>query len=673
MEPERNKYLSTEDFIRLTGLSVRTFRRRLRSGDIPAVKSGNRLLIPASALPPEAMKQFLKERNEETSEGQGASESTKSIDLKSWQRAEQEKRIAIVEGLLQILKDVPRGKRVEFKKAHAKRHGLSLRTLDNYLRLYEEGGTAALVPGWTNGASKKVINAEMRKLIERRYLQPHGPSVRMVYEELCAEFQGKVDELPAYRTVTEYVNTTWTKSQQLLVRDKDTWNKKYSPHVRRDWEKVALNECWIGDSKQVDVACLHDGKVVFPWFTAWLDARSRKFVGWVLSAVHNSLTIGQAFAYAVAKHGAPAEAYVDRGKDYRSKFIAGERVKEGEEGSLSSEQIEIRGILRDLGTSIFFAAPRNAREKIIEPGFKIFTYRLQGLPGYRGHSIRTRPAKLQGEIKARKLLTLDQIREIIDELINARNARPHSTTKRSPDSYYEGFTPIIPSQEILDYLLMDRHIRRVKDGTVSIQDFLYRGERLWELAGESVEVRRDPRDLRRAVIVYRGKAFCTAELEVPGHYREPITAEHAKTARRIRKEIKRKRQEMIDGEAVTMDPVKLAAELAEASPPERPRDIRPAASKVRGFHAKEGLARDTRKLLAEPLAEEHEELRAAAGGDILSRFSRTLSNTVSRRGTRSLACLTGPMPTGKDSRERTLTLESITGPLTAFNSAEEDF
>jgi hypothetical protein len=153
------------------------------------------------------------------------------------------------------------------------------------------------------------------------------------------------------------------------------------------------------------------------------------------------------------------------------------------------------------------------------------------------------------------------------------------------------------------------------------------------------------------VIIYKGKAFCTADLEVPGHYRDPITAEHAKTARRIRKEIKRKRQEMIDGEAVSTDPVKLAAELAEANQ-ERPRDIRPAQSKVRGFHAKEGLARDVRKILTEQPAEEPEELQAAAGGDILTRYAGTFTPAKPKRSS--------------------LSLESLSGPLNIFNSSSDD-
>lgn len=649
-----NIFLDTKEFIRLTDFSVRSFRRKVKSGELPVVKSGNRLLIPHTALPPEAMKAFLESSqivgNDETQETEGAQKST---DLKPWQRKVLDERLSIVEGFRQLQKDIPKRKLIEFKKSHAKRHGISIRSLDNYLRLYEEGGAAALVPGWTNGVSKKIINAEMRKFIERKYLQPHGPSMRMVYENLCIEFKGKVNELPAYRTVTEFVNCTWTKATQLLVRDKALYDKKYSPFVRRDWEKAAVNECWVGDAKQIDVACLHNGKVIFPWFTAFLDARSRKFVGWVLTAVHDSLTIGQAFAYAVAKHGAPEDAYIDRGKPYRSKFIAGERVKEGDEAQLFADidKTEMPGIMRDLGTSIFYAAPYNAREKIIEPNFRIFTYRFTQLPGYRGHSIKTRPEKLLREIKEGKLLTLDQLSEKVDQLIKERNARPHSTTKQSPDSAYDGFTPIIPSQDILDYLLMDRNVRRVKDGTVSINGFLYRGEKLWELAGEAVEIRRDPRDLRRAVIVYKGKAFCIANLEIPGHYRAPITVEHAKTARRIRADIKKQRRRMIDGEAASTDPVKLAAELAEANRG-KPRDIRPAQSKIRGFHSKERLARDVREAFTVEPAAETEQAQAVAGGDILTRFAATYTQAKPRR--------------------QSLSLENLSGTLSIYNRSNED-
>lgn len=326
----------------------------------------------------------------------------------------------------------------------------------------------------------------------------------------------------------------------------------------------------------------------------------------------------------VRQFGVPKTVYVDRGKDYKSIMVAGTKIKEGPTVKLLEgvEKTIIPGILRDLGTEIFFAAPYNAREKIIEPNFKIFTHRLSHLPGYRGHSIKTRPKKLVNEIKTGKLLTFDELSKEIDQVIEARNARPHSTTGVSPDSYYENFTPIIPSQELLEYLLMDVHLKKVKDSTVTIEGLVYRGEEMFRLAGEEVEIRRDPQDISRCVVIYKGKIFGSAYLEGADHFQSAVTLDSVKTARRIRQRTKKWRKLVIENQDFIDDPLHMAVELDSEGTP-RQRDIRPADSKVVGINKKSRLAKDVKKALREG-EKQREEKKAAAGGDnIISQLLRS--------------------------------------------------
>ncbi|MCG6537534.1 MAG: transposase family protein, partial [Syntrophales bacterium LBB04] len=250
----------------------------------------------------------------------------------------------------------------------------------------------------------------MALFVDRSFLVKYGPPVKEVYEKLVQRFQGKFD-VPSLRTVHNYINSRWNKSEQLCIRDPEAWNRKYSPYVRRDWNKVGVNETWIGDAKQVDIACLYREKAIFPWISVFMDARSRKFVGWVVVPTHNSLSIGQAFLNGVSQCGPPKTVYIDRGKDYKSRFIAGEKEKTGSVIKLFDdvEQTKIPGILRELGVEIFFASPYNAREKLIESNFGIFTDRLRHLPGYRGHNTKTRPKKLAQEIKKCNLFPFEDL------------------------------------------------------------------------------------------------------------------------------------------------------------------------------------------------------------------------------------------------------------------------
>ena len=291
-------------------------------------------------------------------------------------------------------------------------------------------------------------------------------------------------------------------------------------------------------------------------------------------------------------------------------------------------QTMIPGILRDLGVEIFFAAPYNPREKSIEANFGFFTDRLRHLPGYRGHNIITRPKKLNQEIKTRSLLSFEELSSYLDKFIEDRNDNPHSTTLKTPNSFYENFTPQIPSQAVLDYLLMDVHRVRVKDSTILIDHHLYRGEGLFVLAGEEVEARRDPKDITRAVIISKGQVFGTANIEMPDHYRGPITLESSKACARERKQIKKYREAVWKAEDVIDDPLRMEINIEQREiSSSRKRDIRPAPNpKVVSLHKKEGLAREVSKALSQPTPEIMEEARVAVGGgkDIFSRLAATL-------------------------------------------------
>ncbi len=635
-----NRYLGINKFAEYEGVTPRTIKNWIQKGKVSAVKGTGKSkyrknhpevnIYYSQLSTAEEQEKFLRDRGLLPSE-EKKPENSEFSELKPWRKRVVDKRQVIVREYLNATKNAPKGKLLVVKRHFGKSHNINYRTLDRWTEAYKSGGYYALVPAWSPGNQEKLIDQEMAKFIESKYLIPFGPPAKVVFEDLVKEFRDKREKLPAYRTIADFINSKWTKSQQLLIRNKEEWNRLYSPHVRRDWSKVKLNECWIADSKQIDLAVLFRDKPIFPWFTAFLDARSRKFVGWILTPIHDSWTIAQSFVYAVSIHGTPQTIYVDRGKPYKSYMIAGGKLRTGKVVSLFKdiEETTIPGIFRDLGCEIFFASAYNAREKIIEPNFKIFTQRLRHLSGYRGHSVKTRPKKLEQEIKSGKLLSLEELENEINRVIKERNARPHSTTGKSPDSFYENYIPIIPSQDILAYLLMDQNYALVKDSTVSIKGLIYRGEELWKLAGERVEVRRAPKDIRRAAIIYNGKLFEFASLETPSHYRDGITLESVKTATRIRKRITKWRKAVIEHEGVIDDPLKFAVELDEKEKL-RARDIRPVDSKVRSLHKRERLAKDVLEgLQNQEIKEDQEQVAAVANKP--SMWDRYMSALAKKR------------------------------------------
>ncbi|MDQ7838260.1 MAG: Mu transposase C-terminal domain-containing protein [Thermodesulfobacteriota bacterium] len=636
------KYLLTIiEFARYEGVTVKTVRRKIKSNVLSVVKvkgeNGYRKNHPENRLhysqlsTPEAQESALKDRgllDPPKPEPQPVEE-PKIYDLKPYQKEEADRREKIVKEKIEESKDVPLGKRTVWKRSFAKRHGISYRTSTRWEDAYKTGGYYALVPNWNAGDQKRIIDKKLAKFIEETYLKPYGPTIRATWEQACKWCDDRNQKPPSYRTVVDFINKKWTKGQRLLVRDKLEWDRLYRPFVRRDWEKEPVNGTWFGDAKQLDIWVIYRGKPIRPWITAWLDARSRKFVGHILWPTHNSWTIAQSFVYAVSKHGAPKTVYIDHGKDYKSTMLAGTKVKDGPTIKLFEgiEKTIILGAWRDSGCNVLYSAPYNPPEKNIESNWNGVNQICADLSAYCGNGKnRGLQKKALQDIKAGRGMEWEDFVSIFDQKMKERNAKPHSQTGVPPDSFYENFTPIIPSQELLDYLLMDVHLKKVKDSTVTIEGLVYRGEELWRLAGEEVEIRRDPQNITRAVIIYKGKVFGSAYLEQADHYKSAITLDSVKTARRIRKRTKKWRELVIENQDFIDDPLRMAVELDSEGTP-RQRDIRPVDSKVVGINKKSRIAKDVKKALREGERQQQERKTAVGGGDslisqLLSSFER---------------------------------------------------
>ena len=192
---------------------------------------------------------------------------------------------------------------------------------------------------------------------------------------------------------------------------------------------------------------------------------------------------------------------------------------------------------------------------------------------------------------------------------------------------FENHTPIIPSKDFLAYLLMDSCIKKVKDSTINIKGLLYRHDELFKISGESVEIRRDPKDIQRAAVIYKEKIFCFASLETPGHYRDPITLESVKTCQRERKKINKYRNEIIETKQLINNPLEMAIELDEKEKVKSRdiSDVRPASTKVTSLHVKEKLAKNVGRGLKQKIDEEVQEAfeeDVAVGESCLSKYIR---------------------------------------------------
>ena len=159
-----------------------------------------------------------------------------------------------------------------------------------------------------------------------------------------------------------------------------------------------VNEVWFGDHHKLDLFVLDEqGNLVRPWMTAWMDACSRRFVGWELTLEPNSDTVADSFCRAAVYtkgsdvSGLPCAIYIDNGKDYRSQRFEGDRIVESDLGTLNAEFCEQDGLLRAMGVAVHHALPYRGWSKDVERAFGTLEDFVRECPGWCGDSPEERP------------------------------------------------------------------------------------------------------------------------------------------------------------------------------------------------------------------------------------------------------------------------------------------
>lgn len=222
------------------------------------------------------------------------------------------------------------------------------------------------------------------------------PAQREAYP-VCQIAEGHL-VIPANRHAVNRVVETISNAQLTYARmGKRAWEAAYMQKTRRV-KPTKVNEVWFGDHHKLDLFVLDEqGNLVRPWLTAWMDACSRRFVGWQLTLEPNSDTVADSFCRAAVRTvgsdvcGLPCAIYIDNGKDYRSQRFEGERFVEGNLGLLNAEFYEKEGLLRALGVAVHHALPYRGWSKDVERAFGTLEDYIREFPGWCGDSPEERP------------------------------------------------------------------------------------------------------------------------------------------------------------------------------------------------------------------------------------------------------------------------------------------
>lgn len=266
------------------------------------------------------------------------------------------------------------------------------------------------------------------------YLDDREPTMKSCWRRVADEAKVNNWKWVTYDTLKRSIDDNIEPEVQMKYRQPDKWRKTMQPYIDQDTESFAAGECWIGDHKQLDFWCrggsIAKPHIFRPWFTAWIDWKSRRVAGWCLSDSPNSSTILAALRHGImdpANKGGPSVVWIDNGKDYDSWTFHGRtKAQRKSRIKIESDESQARGVFRLLQIEAHFSIAYNPNGKArCERWFRNTDDFASSMTTYCGQSIEAKPEKLN-ELLAKKrtqIPTFDHTVERFTQFIKGMNAR----------------------------------------------------------------------------------------------------------------------------------------------------------------------------------------------------------------------------------------------------------
>jgi len=366
---------------------------------------------------------------------------------------------------------------------------------------------------------------EAMDFLVTQYCDEARPNVRVCWERANAIAASQGWDMPSLRTSQAWVQRHVDPKLLAAGRDPKRFRDRCVPDIGRDWSQVPAMGLWVGDHRHFDVfvPCPIErfdrkaGRTVTewawrrPWITAYIDARTWKCVARRIRFEDpDANQVMSTFCAGVVEHGKPGHVYLDNGKDFKAARFAGGHA--GAARKLFDEQ-HIEPVLTGLGVGVTWAAPYNAKAKVIEPWFRLVSERFdRAFETYAGNRSDRKPERLKalrrraGEYAANGF-TLQSFTASFDAWLTGdydlrecpvAESKPHSVADAFQSLRDPGFVATRPAARDLALLLMPSQAVIVDKQGVYVRAF---GRHYWS---DQLEDRRcsSGRDARRKV-VYR--------------------------------------------------------------------------------------------------------------------------------------------------------------------------
>lgn len=519
--------LSVREVAELRGCSEQYLRKEIACGSICAQetigeKKRKKYLIPLSILEPALQRKYyqqhgksipdsLRQRKELQRAGPGKPLDTFSaeqrIEIERWitiltdwrtfrtqskSKAEADQAF-LKEAPSRYSPDVPISKDILYRKWNA----------------YQAGDLEGLVDkrGRKKGSSE--VPQAIKDLFLYTYLDETALPVSKCMEAVKLILQQEqpelLEQMPSYATFNRWAHECPVPLATLARDGEKAFNDRCGLYVNRFYDDMASNDYWIADGHTIDVITqTAEGADSRRRLTlsAFIDARSGIYVGWVVTDHPSSDATLLALRKAIRRYGIPRNIYVDNGREYLNIDIGGTGHR------TRKRKVEVKlptPILTRLGIQMTNALPRNAQAKIIEREFRNFTFLSRLFETYCGSNPAAKPEKLKHKLKGGHIPLDGELARIVEDMIEGYfNLQPYNGKvtqdkgKTRLEVYRQYLTTVRKASEDDLNLMMMRSERLQTIGRngvyvrISGQKLFYYDDDLLMMQGKKVFVRYDP-------------------------------------------------------------------------------------------------------------------------------------------------------------------------------------
>ncbi|MEW5819230.1 MAG: transposase [Cyanobacteriota bacterium] len=322
-----------------------------------------------------------------------------------------------------------------------------------------------------------------------------------------------------FRRYAEFFKSKHYDKWVLAREGEKALKDRVAPYIVRDASVLEVGEVLVADGHKLNFQVVNPftGHPTRATIVGFLDWKSGGFIGYEIMLEENTQCIASALRNSIIYLGfMPTIVYQDNGKAFKAKFF---------NGDVNFEELGFNGIYGNLGIKPVFAAPYNARAKVIERFFQEFQESFEKMmPSYIGSSIENKPAymkrneKLHKEIHNGYIPTIEETIRLIECWLEYRHSQPCSNVKgKTIQQVLDSAKKQKIDIDKLDDLMMAQEIKTIGRNGIRFLKSDYYDDNLYGIRGKSI-VKYSLFDLSFVkVFSTKGEYLCTAKRVLPTH------------------------------------------------------------------------------------------------------------------------------------------------------------